>query len=443
VLFQQSRSLARLLCGVVAGSVISGCLSETVVGPVRQPPYLAVLMQVDAAPGIAAGGPYRFRVRELSGTIKFDTSFRASPRDTVIIPVTAATYRVDISDVPSTCGVRDGTSQAVVVPPRTNTSVLRFTLSCVPSLMVAAYVDGFTADSDFVVTVKDSIGRELAQVLPANDTVTFDRLPAGTYSVNLRHLADNCTVLSDGGPTVPVTLRSTGGTFLPFRVTCADAARRPRIVSLVGTLSDGSLGYLIRAVDPDKDIERIFTDITDCKRRSVLAGGGRRRGPFGGQPNVTGRDTAVIVGAYDLEPADSASLRHCLAAWVADARGNTSSFVEVPLRRSDPARQPVLAAFEAKRNGTKSVLVDFQVQDPDNDFLGLFAVYLVRDGVLAAADGQPDRVVLQPAGTIARVLPEFLVNIGIGNWNDYLAVIVYGFDRAGNMVRVQRALPDF
>lgn len=440
---QYPSALARLLCALIIGVLLAGCISESIAGPVRQPPYLAILMQVDALPGINTGGPYLFRVRELSGTIKFDSTFRASPRDTVILPVKAATYRVDIADVPSTCGVRDGTSQAVVVPPRSNTSVLRFTLSCVPSLVVAAYVDGFTADSDFVVTVRDTTGRELASVLPANDTIRFDRLPAGRYAVTLRHLNDNCTVLSDGGPAVNVMVRPTGGVFVPFRITCADAARRPRIISLAGSFADGALGYVLRVVDPDKDVDRMFLDVTDCNRRSVLAGGGKRRGAFTGQPNVSGRDTAIIIGAYDLEPTDSVAVRHCLAAWVTDNRGNTSAFAEVPLRSSDPLRRPTVPLFEARRNGTKSILVDLQVRDPDNDFAGLFAVYLVRDGVLAAADGQPDRVVLQPAGTTATTVPEFLVNIGLGNWNDYLSVVIYALDRAGNMTRVQRILPDF
>ena len=422
-----------VLCAVSLAS----CVTDAVTGPVRQPPYLAILLQVDAAPEVATGGPYTFRVRELSGTIKFDTTFRASARDTVIIAVTAATYRVDISGVPPTCGVRDGTAQAIVVPPNTNTSLIRFSLNCAPALVVAAYVDGFAVDTEFVVTIKDTLGKEIAAVLPANDTIRLDGIAAGRYDVTLRHVADNCVVTSDGGLVVPVTIRPAGGAFVPFRIICSEAARRPRITVLAGSYSDGSIGYVIRAVDPDKDIERTFVDVTDCNQRSVLVGGGRRRGAFGGQPNVTGRDTAVIVGAYDFDMADSLFTNRCLGAWVADNRGNTSVFVEIPLRRSDAARRPVVNPFNARRNGTKSIFVDLQVRDPDNDLVGLFPVYLVRDGVLTASDGQLDRVVLQPAGTLAITVPEFLVNIGLGNWNDYLGVVLYAFDRAGNFTRVQ------
>lgn len=422
---------------------LASCVTERVTGPSRQPPYLAILLQVDAAAGVATGGPYAFRVRELSGTLKFDTTFRASVRDTVIIPVTAATYRVDISDVPPTCGIRDGSAQAIVVPPNTNTSIIRFSINCAPSLVVAAYVDGFRADSDFVVTVRDSVGKEIAAVLPANDTIRLDGIAPGRYDVILRHVSDNCIITSDGGPTVSVSIRPAGGAFVPFRVVCSSPTQRPRITLVAGSYGDGSFGYVIRAVDPDKDIEQSFVDITDCNQRSVLPGGGRRRNPFGGQINVAGRDTAVIVGAYDIAMADSLLTNRCLGVWVGDSRGNTSAYVEMPIRPSNALQRPVVNPFNARRNGTKSIFVDASVSDPNADFVGLFVVYLLRDGVLTASDGQPDRVVLQPAGMLGATVPEFLVNIGFGNWNDYLGVIAYAVDRAGNFTRVQDLQLDF
>lgn len=431
------RSLAQLSLLVFACAVLTSCVTDAVTGPGRKPPYLAILLNVDAAPDIASGGPYTFRVRELSGTIKFDTTFRATVRDTVILSVTAATYRVDISDVPPTCGVRDGTAQAVVVPPNTNTSLIRFSLTCSAALVVAAAVDGFAIDSEFVVTVQDTLGKEVAVALSANDTIRLDGIAAGHYDVTLRHIADNCVVISDGGLVVPVTIRPSGGAFVPFRVICSEAAKRPRIAMLAGSYSEGTIGYVIRAVDPDKDVERTFVDVTDCNQRSVLPGGGRQRGGFSGWPNVTGRDTAVILGSYDLGLADSLFATRCLGAWVADGRGNTSVFVEIPLKRSDIALRPVLNPFNARLNGTKSIAVDVQVRDPDNDFVGLFSVYLVRDGVLSVFDGQPDRVIAQPAGITASAVPEFLVNVGFGSWSDYLGVVVYAFDRAGNFVRMQ------
>jgi hypothetical protein len=43
----------------------------------------------------------------------------------------------------------------------------------------------------------------------------------------------------------------------------------------------------------------------------------------------------------------------------------------------------------------------------------------------------------KPAGALGFTIPEFLVNIGLGNWNDYFGTILYAFDRAGNFTRVQ------
>src|SRR5262245_54481142 len=114
-----------------------GCSADFGMSPRQSrmhPPYLAVVVFVDAPPEIATRGPFSFRIRELSGTLGIDTSLRASPKDTIIIPVAPATYRVDISDVPSTCGVREGTAQSVVVPENSNTSLARFFINCSPAL---------------------------------------------------------------------------------------------------------------------------------------------------------------------------------------------------------------------------------------------------------------------------------------------------------------------
>jgi len=421
----------------LAGMALASCVPDAMTGTGRQPPYLAIVVLVDAPPAVTTRGPYTFRVRELSGTLNVDTTFRAAPKDTIILPVAAATYRVDISDVPPTCGVRDGTAQVMVVPPNTNTSLIRFSLNCTPALVVAAYSDGAKPDSAFVVSVKNAAGTETAALVPANDTVVFDRLPAGKYDVTLRHVADNCVVISDGGSKVSVAITPSGGAFVPFRIVCAEVAKRPRIVLLAGSYDNGSIGYVIRATDPDMDIERTFVDVTDCNQRSILTGGGRRRGGFSGMPNVSRRDTAVIIGAYDLEVPDSLLAGRCLGTWVADERGNTSEFVEVPLLKRDPLRSPIASPFNARSIGSRSIVIDAAITDPTGDYLGMFVVYIIRDGVLGAGDGVPDRVVVQPAGLIGTVIPEFLVGIGYGAWNDYFGAIVYLVDKAGNFTRLQ------
>jgi hypothetical protein len=396
---------------------------------------LAVVVLVDAPPEVAAKGPFTFRVRESSGTLGVDTTFRATPADTTILSVTAASYRVDISDVPATCAVRNGLAQGIVVPPNTNTSLVRFFITCEPGLTVITGTDGATADSEYVVTVTGVESPARTSVLTANDTVRFADLAPGAYDVTLRLIAPNCVVTSDGGESVRVSIASRGNAAVRFRVVCAEEARRPRIVRLVGSYQDGSIAYVIRATDPNGDIVRSFVDVTDCNRQSVLPAGGQLRGGYSSAPNVARRDTAVIVGAYDLTLTDAQLTNRCLSVWVDDERGNVSPVVEVPLPRRNPTRAPGVLTFNARLNGTRSVLVNATALDPNNDYVGAFLVYLVRDGVLAIPDGQPDRLLAQPAGIIGPIATELGVGIGFGAWNDYLGAIVYLVDAEGHFTR--------
>lgn len=428
---------------VVAGCLLAfaACTPESASGPAggaQRPPYLAIVVAVEAPPEVTSRGPYTFRVRDLSGTLPIDTVLRATPKDTIIIHVEPATYRIDIADVPATCGVRDGNVQAITVPPNTNTSLVRFFINCTPSLAVAALTDGAKPDTAYVLTVKGATGPERVSIIAANDTVRLDDLAPGAYSVTLRHVADHCLVTSDGGESVTVSITKTGGTFVSFRIVCAEVARRPRIVQLSGSYANGSVGVYLRATDPDRDIERSFLDVTDCNRRSVLPGGGRRRGEFSGFPNVTGKDTAVIVGGYDLALPDSAFAGRCIAVWVADERGNTSEFVERPIVPRSATRSPAAATLNARFNGTRGLQVQIAPSDPDGNFAGMFLVYTLRDAVVSfPADGVPDRLVSHPAGLIDTVVPELPFGIGFGAWNDYLGVIVYLLDRAGNVTRIE------
>ena len=163
--------------------------------------------------------------------------------------------------------------------------------------------------------------------------------------------------------------------------------------------------------------------------------GGQRRGGFSSQPNVGRRDTAVIVGAYDLTLTDAQLVNRCLAVWVDDERGNVSPFVEIPLQPRAASRAPVVSSFNAQLDGTRSVLVSAAATDPNTDYVGAFLVYLVRDGVLSPPDGQLDRVISQPAGIIGPVATQLLVGIGFGAWNDYLGAIMYFVDAEGNLTR--------
>lgn len=435
-----SRRAGRRACTLIAVLLAAAaCRPDASSGPIgKRPPYIAIVVSVDAPREIITRGPYAFRVRDLSGTLPIDTTLHATPKDTLILSVEPATYRVDIADVPATCGVRDGTAQAITVPPNTNTSLVRFFISCAPALTVSALTDGSNPDSVYVLTVKGSTGAERVSVIAANDTVRLDGLAAGNYAVTLRHVASNCVVTSDGGENVSASISESGGAFVAYRVICSDQKLRPRIVHLAGTYSNGSLGFYLRAVDPDRDIERTFVDVTDCNRKSILPGGGRRRGGFSGFPNVTRQDTAQIIGAYDVAVTDAAFSGRCIAAWVADERGNTSEFVELPLAPRVSSRSPVASTLNARFNGTRGLQVQVAPSDPDGDYVGLFVVYLLRDAVVSLpSDGLPDRLISHPPGIIGSIIPELPFGIGFGIWNDYLGVIVYLVDRTGNFTRLE------
>lgn len=430
----------RGIVGVAAAFLLGpACAPDAAMGPGGTgPPYLAIVVSVDAPPEVTSRGPYSFRVRDLSGTLPLDTTVRASQKDTIIFHVEPATYRIDIANVPASCGVRDGTAQAVTVPPNTNTSLVRFFVICTPALAVSVLTDGSNPDSAYILTVKGGSGPERVSIIAANDTVRLDGLAVGTYSVTLRHVAANCVVTSDGGDNRSASISASGGSLLAFRVVCSEESRRPRIVYLAGSYANGSVGFFLRATDPDRDIERTFLDVTDCNRKSVLPGGGRRRGGYSGFPNVTRQDTAQIIGAYDFGVTDATLAGRCIAAWVADERGNMSEFVEIPLAARVSARSPAAPTFNARFNGTRGLQVQLSPTDPDGDFVGLFVVYLLRDGVVSLpGDGLPDRLVSHSPGIIGGIIPELPLGIGFGAWNDYLGVIVYLVDRAGNFTRLE------
>ena len=415
---------------------LTSCVGEPT-APVGAP-YLAVVVLVDAPDEVTVRGPYRFRVRELSGTIRRDTTFFATPRDTVILSVEPATYVVEIDEVPAACGVRQGGIQYIEVPPRTNTSLARFLLTCRNALTLTVLSDGNLVDSGYVFTVTRPGVPARTGVLASSDTILLDNVTPGTYDVALRHVADNCTVLNSGGDAVQVTIPPAGGATHNFRVTCSEPARRPRIAEFRSTYDRGAVGIMLRVADPDRDVERFAWDITDCSRRSVLPDGWRRRGGFAGWENVSNRDTAIVISGFDIPLSDAQLVGRCQAVYVGDERGNISEILEVPLVPRSVAKAPGVVRFNATYVGTASLRVDLEVYDPDGDFVGAFLAYNLRDGVvILPPDGAPDRVIVQPAGIIGATFPDLPFNIGFGQWSDYLTVTVYLVDRAGNVTRIE------
>jgi len=429
-------SLSRRVAGLGGVLVaLAGC-ADAPTAPAGAP-YLAVVVLVDAPDAVTVRGPYGFRIREFSGTIPYDTAFQATPRDTVIVSVRPATYLVEMAGVPASCGVRNGAAQLIAVLPKTNTSLARFLITCRNALTLVALTDGAQPDSGYVFTLAGSKGSVRAGALAANDTILLDNLPADDYTVSLRHVSPTCQVMSDGGDNVEVTISERGGATAFFRVACSEPARRPRIASVQGSYSDGTAGFVVRVADIDRDVDRYGWNVTDCRRRSILPGGERRRGGFRGFPSVSDRDTVTIVGAFELPIADSLLTNRCMLLWVADARGNISEIREFPLVRRRTERTPSALIFNGAYLGTTALRVSLDVVDAQDDYVGALVIYNLRDGIVSLpADGQPDRLLFYPAGNLGTVIPDIPFGIGFGQWSDYLSVTVFLVDREGNVRRL-------
>ena len=409
---------------------VGGCSEST--SP-AQPPYIAIVTVITAPGGTDIGDRYTYRVTEISGTLGIDESFRVAPHDTVIVPVRPATYQVTLRGLPPQCRVQDGSDLYILVPQGANTALVRYQISCESLVTVTTATDGYDADASYIYRL-DGPGGEHLGILGANDTLRFDGLGPGEYSVGLSHVAGNCVVTSDGGATRHLALADTGGTRLDFRVVCSDDSKRPRLLSFASSYHDGTSGFIFRATDPDHNIERYRWDITDCRGRSVLPAGGRlRRGLT--QDRTAGQDTVTVFGAIELGLPEADLLGRCTSLRVEDEYGNTTPVVEQPI--GDRFAGPVPSLFNARFANTTALTTALQVTDPG--YAGVFAGAFLRDGILFAPDGKPDLGVYNAAGYDGVTLPTVPLGNGRPPYFDYLAVIVYLFDRHGNFTRVEDA----
>jgi hypothetical protein len=419
---------------LLLAAACTGCSDAS--GPRREvPPYIAIITKVSSGPSNEVGRSYRYRIRELSGTINIDTTLIVAPRDTIILPVRPATYLITLDDVPAQCRIREGAEQAVQVPTGINTAIVRYLVSCQSQLMLTTATDGFHSDSFFVWHLKDSHGHERTGLLRGTDTVEINGLSNGRTTVDLAQLSDGCVVTSDGGDRPVVTLDSLGGASHEFRIICSDPTARPRLLDVHATYHDGAAGLLIHVADPTFDPDRYFFDVTDCHRRSVLAGGRRFRHGLDAGPTA-GRDTVTAFATFELGlPADSLHGR-CALVYVADYSGNLSTLVETPFAPISGHR-PVLTRLDARFNGTQSLLVQVAATDADNNLLGIFGAAILRDGTIGAPDNHSDIGAYNGIGYLGLVLPTLsLGGSGLG-YENFLGVIVYVFDQAGNFTRME------
>lgn len=423
-------SRLRSLPGALALLALTACEATA---PSPNPPYLAIVAKI-LAPPTEAGNRFSYRIREVSGTLPVDTVISAAPTDTIIFPVQPATYSVELDGVNPQCRVRDGTLQEVVVPVGINTSLVRYVIDCQSLMEVVTLTDGTQIDSSFVWVLETADGARRVGLLGGVDSLTFNSLPSGPAVFELADVASNCAVTSSGGARRAVTVESTGGLRLEFRIVCSDPTRRPDLTEVVLSYHDGTAGIFFRARDPDRDLERYVWDFTDCQRRSLLPAGPRSR-PGLGAGRTGNQDTVTVWATFELGWPDDSAVGRCAALWVVDQQGNQSPVVEQPLEMRSPLA-PSAGAFNAHFQGIVAVHTSLQIQDPDGDFVGVFAAARIRDGLLGPPDGVPDLGVFTATGYVGAQVPDLALG-GLLTYQDVYGIVVYVFDGAGHFTRLE------
>lgn len=413
------------------------------VAPAR-PPYLAIVSQFIAAPEHLG---VRFAIEELSGTLGIQRTVSALPGDTLILPLPPASYIVEILDLPPNCSVREGSKRLITLLDTDNTGMLRYNVTCLSSLRLEVIVDGYEIDPELVYHVTGAGTERLGIVNLSGsdsmhtraDTIVLDGLPGGEFQVSLSHVADNCQLYGDnvaGQRTLAIP--ASGGGEVSFRLRCSERAVRPQILSMASTYHDNTSGFVFRVADPDRDVRSYRWDLTDCRGTSVLPDGMARvrRGLDGGR--TLRADTMLIVGAFEAGVPDTALAGRCTAIMVEDYRGNISQLVEQRILAFRGGSPPRSSTFNVRLIGTTSIATALTAEDSDGDFAGSFAAVRVRDGVLAAFDGNPDIGILSAAGFLDTVIPAISLGTRL-RWDDVYAVIVYLIDHAGNFRRLEDA----
>lgn len=415
----------------------AGCRGEGLAPePVGGPPYLAIINRFDAREGAAVGEQYTYRVQAIADGQTIDTIVAAAPRDTVILSVRPADYTVTVSGVPTNCFPRSGPTQGVLIPEGSNTGIVRYFIVCDPPLSVQLVTDGRLKDSAYVFRLAGA-GTDSVGVTTGDEVLYFPGIGEGDYTFELADVAPNCVVTSPYGDRVPVRVPADGGAQLLVRITCSEPERRPAILSAVSRSVDGVATLFILARDPDRDIERIAWELTDCTGRPLAADGRRIRQNLAVSGAVV-RDTSVISSVFETRLSDAELRARCAQVLLFDTEGNSTAPVEMRfLAPSDGA--PVATTFNAVIVDQQRLVTTLQVDDPQRDEASVFPAIRVRDGVLFPSDGWPDLGVFAPAGyRFASDIPELRVGAGSRIQPfDVLSLDVYLFDRTGDVRRVR------
>lgn len=358
------------------------------------PPYLAIVPLVET--DVPAGLVLNYRIAEISGRLGVDTLVEALPHDTVIASVPAATYAIELQGLPPTCDVAEGTVQSAIIPPGTNTYILRYRIGCDPSLFVSIETTGSSQDTEYLYLLTGPSGERVGALAPT-DTLRFDRLPGGLYTMELAGVAPNCEVISPGGRIQVIDIPDRGAASLSFRINCGDPLRRPGVDRLRATFADGVVVMAARVSDAQGDISGYVWDVTDCRNASILGrGGSQRSGLEAGR--TAGATSTTIFATFDMGVLKATDLRgRCALLRLFDREGNASKSATIELQESVPSWRTNAGVFRFVA-GTQ-YLVSLELRDaPPYPFAGHFPTLRLRDGLLSPTDGIDDVGVLSAAG---------------------------------------------
>lgn len=433
------RAWAARLVAVCGGGALAGCTlgSEPID---NAPPFIVVIPRVTAVPG-AVLPPVTYRLRQLSEPGTRTTMVVAGARDTVRFGrLELGTYLIEAIGFPDRCTVQDeGARQTAIVFDNNTTSIVRLSVSCVPALVVNTSVEGEVPRDSVTLLLQAPDGQVTTRRLASMTTrAIFDDVPAGEYRVGFLLLPPNCHSLAPGGARrVPVDVPRVAGTTLTLAYQCAPTASSPRLLTMAASRREGIAGFIVRAVDPNRNLDRLAFSLTDCAGRHLLAGGERIRTGFL-RDNGVSDDTSQATVAVPI-PASADSLgRICVGARVLDRDGNSSAIVERELLEADPARAPRATEMNAVFTSRFAMSVTLAVADPQGDYAGAFGLLVLRDGTLNGQfDGQPDIASWNGLGFPGTQLPVLPIGNGRPDLEAYVEMVLVLIDRTGQIAVVR------
>ena len=430
--------LSRLLRLVPLLAVVLLACSDITAPQRSGPPYLAIVPRWTTAPEARlAGAAVRYRVTMLSTPSTLDTSFFIGVRDTVILSVEPATYAIELDNVPERCPVRDGGKRLAVVAPGASTAIVRYSITCRVMLTVQFSTQGINPPTSLRWRMVGEGVSRLADAAP-NDTLIFDDIRAGAYSIELRELPSNCQITSPSkGRLTSFDLPAEGNRFVQIAVECYDPPARPRILKAYSSYADGAAALYVQYYDGQYDGDAVTWDITNCAGVSLLPTGGvTRRVITSGGPIL--RDTMEF--GIVLEPGFAASVAAtaCSRIRLIDRAGNSSDIIEQPLNFST-GTAPRFTTFNSIFVGFGAIETTLSADDAEQDVAATVIGYTLRDGALGnPPNGAEDKIFARSIGYPGVTVPR--VEIGTASLppaTDWRSTFVYIIDRGGNFARLQ------